>query len=456
MRFLSVRRIGWRAELAIGLTVAVIAVGVISYTVLAGAATPQTAAINYLAAQQRGDSTAIWNQTYLDTSSTANIGHSLLTRQALQAQLTASRPTYTGLRVERTDLNGNIASVELSFQQQNTRTHLTMKLRKDPARSTMGVLPVWQVIVTPALLEFKLPPFLVGLTVDGVGIELGNGDTQVAVFPGQHVLALAASDVFQATSVTVSTLQPAPTVTPVPFAFTLLSSAQTAALAAVLTNLQNCTKPTSLQPSGCPNGLIGAATGPAKWTLWGDPTSGADTAVDSSLELVAEGHYQMDVRWSGQGTFNGDHHDVVSGPYRALLAWDGAKWSIGGYVDGRGMAAAPRPAATDDVELQAVKKVFAACAASNQPSSADCPGSVVAFDYSGLTWAANGDQTSGATVTLDGDRSVFTVKGNYSMTATWTESYPYGPTVHMTKTVSGSYTADLFWDGKAIDFITFE
>src|SRR5713101_3122405 len=190
MRFLSLRRIGWRAELAIGLTVAVIAVGVISYTVLAGAATPQTAAINYLAAQHRGDSTTIWNQTYLDTSSTANIGHSLLTRQALQAQLTASRPTYTGLRVERTDLHGDTASVELSFKQQNTRTHLILKLRKDPARSTMGLLPVWQVMVMPALLEFKLPKYLGGLTVDGVGIQLGNGDTQVVVFTGKHVIAL--------------------------------------------------------------------------------------------------------------------------------------------------------------------------------------------------------------------------------------------------------------------------
>jgi hypothetical protein len=456
MGFFTLRRIGWRAELGIGLTVAVIAVGVISYTVLAGAATPQQAAMNYLAAQQHGDSTTIWNQTYLDTSSTANVGHSLLTRQALQAQLTTSRPTYSGLRVERTDLNGNTASVELSFQQQNTRPHITLKLRKDPAHATMGVFPVWQVVVTPALLDFKLPKYLGGLSVDGVGIEVGNGDTQIAVFPGQHVLALAASDVFQATSVTISALQLAPATTAVPFAFTVLPSAQTTALAAVLTNLQNCTKPTTLQPSGCPNGLLGAATGPAKWTLWGDPTSGADTAVDPSLDLVAEGHYQMDVHWSGQGTFNGDHHDVVSGPYRALLAWDGAKWSIGGYADGKGVAAAPKPAATDDVVLQAVKKVFAACVASNQPSPADCPGSVVAFDYSGLTWTANGDQTSGAPVTWDGDRSVFTVKGNYSMTASWTESYPYGPTVHMNKTVAGAYTADLFWDGKAIEFITFE
>jgi len=456
MGFFNLRRLGWRAELGIGLVVAVIAIGVISYTVLAGAATPQIAAMNYLAAQQHGDSATIWNQSYLDTSSTANVGHSLLTRHALQAQLTTSRPTYAGLRVERTDLNGNAATVELSFQQQNTRPHLTLKLRKDPARSTMGVLPVWQVVVTPALLKFKLPKYLGELTVDGVGIELGNGDTQVAVFPGQHVLALAASDVFQATSVTVSALQPAPSATPVPFAFTLLPSAQTAALATVLTNLQNCAKPTSLQPSGCPNGLIGTASGRAKWALWGDPTSAADTAVDSNLDLVAEGHYQMDVRWSGQSTFNGDHHDVVSGPYRALLAWDGAKWSIGGYVDAKGVAAVPRPVATDNVVLQAVKKAFAACAASNQPSPADCPGSVVAFDYSGLTWTANGDQTAGAVVAWDGDRSAFTVKGNYSMTATWTESYQYGPTVHMTKIVSGSYTADLFWDGKAIEFITFE
>src|SRR5713226_627856 len=456
MGFFNLRRLDWRAELAIGLVVALIAVGVISYTVLAGAATPQTAAINYLAAQQRGDATTIWNQTYLDTSSTANIGHSLLTRQALQAQLTTSRPTYTGLRGERTDINGNTASVELSFQQQNGRTHLTLKLRKYPARSTMGVLPVWQVVVTSALLAFQLPKYLGGLTVDGVSIELGNGDTQVAVFPGQHVLALAASDVFQATLVTVSALQPAPATTPVPLAFSLLPSAQTAALAAVHINLQNCAKPTTLQPSRCPNGLIGASSGPAKWTLWGDPTSGADTAVDSSLDLVAEGHYQMDVRWSGQGTFNGDHHDVVSGPYRALLDWDGTKWTVSGYADGKGVPAAARPAATDDSVLMAGKKVFASCAASNQPSPADCPGSVYAIDYSGLTWAANGDQTSGATVTWDGDRSVFTVKGNYSMTASWTESYPYGQTVHMNKTVSGSYTADLFWDGKAIDFITFE
>src|SRR5712691_5760973 len=155
MGFFRSRRLVWRAELAIGLVVALIAVGVISYTVLAGAATPQTAAMNYLAAEQRGDSTTIWNQTYLDTSSTANIGHSLLTRQALQAQLTTSRPAYSGLRVERTDLNGNTATVELSFQQKNSRPHLNLKLRKDPARSTMGVLPVWQVVVTPALLDFK-------------------------------------------------------------------------------------------------------------------------------------------------------------------------------------------------------------------------------------------------------------------------------------------------------------
>src|SRR5579859_177431 len=99
MIFFNLRRLGWRAELAIGLVVALIAVGVISYTVLAGAATPQTAAMNYLAAQQRGDSTTIWNQTYLDTSSTAGVGHSLLTRQALQAQLKTSHPAYPSLRV---------------------------------------------------------------------------------------------------------------------------------------------------------------------------------------------------------------------------------------------------------------------------------------------------------------------------------------------------------------------
>src|SRR5712692_8530176 len=105
MGFFNLRRLDWRAELAIGLVVALIAVGVISYTVLAGAATPQTAAINYLAAQERGDATTIWNQTYLDTSSTSNIGHSMLARQALKAQLTTSRPTYAGLRVERADIS---------------------------------------------------------------------------------------------------------------------------------------------------------------------------------------------------------------------------------------------------------------------------------------------------------------------------------------------------------------
>ena len=456
MGFFNLRRLGWRTELAIGLAVALIAAGLISYTVLAGAATPQSAAINYLAAEQRGDSATIWDQTYLDTSSTAGVGHSLLTRQALQAQLTTSHPAYPGLRVERADLKGATATVELSFQDQKTRPHLTLKLRKDPARSTMAVFPLWQVVVTPALLDVKLPKYAGALTVDGVGLELGDGGGLVAVFPGQHVLALAASDVFQAASVTVSALQPAPTTTAVPFDFTVLSSAQTAALAAVLTSLQNCTKPTNLQPDGCPNGLVGIATGPAQWTLWGDPTSGADVAVDSTLDLVAEGHYQMDVHWSGQSSSSGDHHDVVSGPYRALLSWDGSKWSVPSYVDGKGVALAPRPAATDDIVLQAVKKVFAACAASHQPSPADCPGSVYAIDWSGLTWTANGDQTAGAVVAWDGDRSAFTLKGNYSMTATWTESYPFGPTVHMTKTVSGSYTADLFWDGKAIDFITFE
>jgi hypothetical protein len=456
MGIFNLRRFGWRAELTIGLVVALLAVGLISYTVLAGTATPQSAATNYLAAEQRGDAATIWNQTYLDTSSTANVGLSLLTRQALQAQLTASHPTYPGLRVERADLNGRTATVELSFQEQESRPHLTLKLRKDPARTTMGIFPVWQVVVTPALLDFKLPKYTGALAVDGVGIELGAGDHQVAVFPGQHVVSLAASDVFQASSLTLQALNPAPATTAVPLAFQLIPSASSAALAAARVSMQRCGKATSLNPTGCPNNLLGVASGRIRWTLYGDPTAGADVVVDQSLDLVAEGHFQMAVRWSGQGSTSGDYHDAVSGPYRAVMAWDGTRWSVSSYADATGVAPAPRPSASDEVVLKSLRSGFAVCTASHQPSPLDCPASVVALFYSNLRWKANGDQTGGATVAWDGDRSLFVVKGTYSLTASWTESPPFEPVQPKSQTRTGQYTADLFWDGQAIDFITFE
>ena len=81
---------------------------------------------------------------------------------------------------------------------------------------------------------------------------------------------------------------------------------------------------------------------------------------------------------------------------------------------------------------------------------ADCPQRLSAPDSSNVSWTLNGDPVGGSSVTFDQNSGLFTVKGNFAMTANFDISgYPYSRPSYNT-----TYEAYLLRSAQALQLVT--
>jgi hypothetical protein len=451
------RLAGWRAALGTRLqlaTLTLLAAAVAAaagYSLLARSYSPEGAVRDYLAASERGDVSQVWADSVI-AAPAGKVDASLLDRRALQASLAlpSNRGAIPGWQVNGANLRADRATVDVSYRAGAAVRHLSLTAIPDSHHQGLGLFRRWLVLVNPAELSLAPPPNAGAASIDGLPVETGV----IAVFPGVHHLALAGSNLFLPDDQDVTVVGGSPAV--VTLNLRLTDGARANAGAVLKDAFGACAAITVLEASQCPQGIIDVAQGPVSWTLVGDPLSGVSYPVAADGSVSGQGHFQMAASYQSQTL--GAQRQAVGGGYQARLSWSGDKFTVTTIDSVKGVPAASRPAVDDSAVAAAVKTAFDSCAASTSSAPAGCPqAALILGATNNFAWKLDSDPMAGATVSFDGDRSMFVVSGNYSMTANWTETYPYDPNPHpRTKTSSGSYLGDLFWDGQKVVFVAFE
>jgi hypothetical protein len=224
------------------------------------------------------------------------------------------------------------------------------------------------------------------------------------------------------------------------------------AIDAAAKGLFDCSHATVLDPSACPQSATASApAADVQWTLLNDPAQSAAAvahttrAADGALRTIVTvyARFQMYVTYTAEGR---SQLGYSSGVAQATMTWNGSAFdpvtladgSVAGHVE-RGVVVPDlvRPAGALDVAvLGAVHDVFVDCTAPS--SGGDCPPGGVLDNPAAAQSTLTGDPTAGATVRFDRRTGLLVVNGTYSMETSAGTS------------VSGSYTASLFFDGLSL------
>jgi hypothetical protein len=220
------------------------------------------------------------------------------------------------------------------------------------------------------------------------------------------------------------------------------------AISTAATGLWDCTQVTVLDPPACPQSVTASGTiANVQWALLNDaPLSAAAVAhttraADGTTHTIVTVYerFQTDVTYTADGN---QELGYSSGVAQATMTWNGSTFdhvtftdgSVAGHVErGVSVPGLVRPAGAVDVAvLGALHDVFVACTAPS--SGGDCPPGGVLDNPTAAQSTLVGDPTDGAVVRFDSRTGLLVVTGTYSMT-TSTGS-----------TISGSYTASVFFD----------
>ena len=445
------QRLGAREELIAVIALGVLASGGLAFTVVTNQGTPAGAALAYMAAVDRADTAYVWSHSIIDSARASNSDVSLFDRSALAAQLAATAHTRSGFRVQGVSYT--------SIGPQVTLTYNTSAGRKTTSLMLRGGAPhQWTVIVEPAGLDVHLPGGAGTLTIDGLAVAGTAGkEIRIAVFPGTHELTLAASPLYLPYSGTADAELPLPALAPVSFAKVQLTAEGISDVDQTVNKALNaCAAITVLAPAGCPQSLgQDVATGPASWTLLGDPTTGSAVGLDDQSRVQVSGHVLMELSYVSQTT-NRQRVLAVGGAYAAALEWDGQAFRFASLQATSGVPDLPRPAATDAQVLAALKAQFDSCLKLQAGEGTGCLQTVAAFNASNFVWHEDSDPLQGAVLAWDGQRGIFTVAGSYALSVDYDFSPPFTPTRRIHDTSSGRYIADLYWDGSKVVFIGLE
>jgi hypothetical protein len=448
--FLS--RLGWRGEtLAIAILV-VIAASLAAHTLLVSLTAPSAYASRYVQAMARGDASAAWGSLRVAAPGSADA--TLLSRQSLAAmlELPANRQPISDVEAAEMGPSGAGVAVRVSYREAQAVRHRDLTLLPDRLQMAYFFLPHWRVVVTPVVLQLLVPDGGGTLSLDGQ--TLPAAVKTVAVFPGSHVIQIGGSRLFApATQAFATGLSP----TAVRAPLELTAAARSQAIASLKTAIQACAQATALQPPGCPQRVADVASGPARWQLYGDPAASLVFSTNDSDQLVADGRFQMSVSYASKSPIR-NRLRAVAGLYEASFGVAGEELTVKTVAPTTtAIPAVPRPSIAESDVVGSVKAAFGACAATALPSPPGCPQSVSTLTTpTNFQWHLDADPSAGAAVAWDGDQAEYRVSGSYSMTATYDETFPYEPTFHRTESSSGTYVADLFWDGSKAAFVAFE
>ena len=430
------------------LSVALVFVAVLfGNNMLARQYTPDGAVREYMGALQSGDAGKAWDSIQV-ASPTAPVAATITDRSALQAALVAGKPDIKNFTVTSTSqLDPTTTAVEVTYDSSGGSKQAKFLVRRS-GETHFGIYPVWHVVVTPTILQVTVPKGSDGVIIDSKTIALPEGKSMVAVLPLVHKVQFTATAMLAARPGTVDSF--GSLAQPVPFTPTLTAGGLAKAKAAVSAYFDNCTKQTTLSPTGCPQSLSNFWVGSGQWQLVGDPTKDLSVTFDQNLNPTGTGHFQMVFAFQEDG-YAGTRHSPSSGGYTAVLVLASSDIAVASISSAAGLPVVERPgAATDQAAKDLVTQGFAQCAGARAAAQADCPQGLAFPDVSNVTWTLNGDPLSGATVSFDPQSGLLTVQGNFNMTTKYyVQGYPYTRASYNT-----TYKAYLFWDGQALKLVT--
>jgi hypothetical protein len=443
----------WRRrsyQITAGLVALAVIAAVVANSLIARQFTADGAVRQYLGALQAGDANSAWNAIQV-TAPTQPVVVSLTSQAALQAALSTSKPDIKSFAISGdTQLDSNTTAIAFTYDTSAGSKQAKAVVQRS-GQTHFGIYPVWHLVVAPTLLQITLPKGSNGVNIDGKTISLPEGaKSTIAVLPLAHQVELKGTPLLESQTVSVDAAFSLDQ--EVVFQPHLTQAGMDKAKTAVKAAFATCARQTvpNADSGACPQSIGYSSTVSGQWQLLGDPTQDLTVTFDKDLNATGAGHFQMAFAYQSSGTL-GTLHLPASGAYGASLILAVADMSVASIQPMKGLAPLQRPAgATDQAAKDLVDKAFKRCAAARAQSVADCPQQLGDAGPTNLRWSMKGDPLAGSTVTFDPNGGLYTVHGNFRMTASYTWfGYPKTGSSFVT-----AYDAYLFWDGQGLHLVT--
>jgi hypothetical protein len=446
---LSQRR---RLQIAAGIVVALVIVGVLANNFVASQYTPEGALRAYLNALQSGNASEAWSQIQISASA-GNPTATLTEQSALQAALATAKSDFRSFDITGTTIvDANTAQLAVTFDTSKGSKQAKILVQRSGDKRFL-FYPIWRVVLAPTLLTLTLPKGVAGVSIDGRSLALPAGKSTVAVLPVAHKIVFNSTPLLAQQTVAVDTFLAGDQ--PVAYHPAFTDAGMSKARSAVTGYFNDvCIKQTTANPNSarCPQATGTYLPYSGLWHLVGDPTQDMAVASDADQNISAVGHFQMNFAYPEDGV-QGTRQVATGGGYSAALLLDGSNLTVGNIAKLDGLPALQRPAgASDQAAKDLVAKGFAQCAAVSAETVANCPQAAPDAAIANVHWGLNGDPVSVATVSYDEKSGLLTVHGNFSMSVSYTW---FGSARNRSSYVT-AYDAYLFWDGQALQLITID
>lgn len=437
---------GYQLGAVVALVLIVAGFGGNSY--LARVYTPEGAVRQYLAALQSGDSSSAWSAIHVASSGSATV--SLTDRAALGAALSSARPDIRSFAItSTTTTQSDAAQVVVSYETSSGTKDATFLVKRS-GQNALLFYPGWQVVVAPVVTQVSQPTGSGDVLIDGKSVDLAGGKATVALLPMAHQIRFAGTAMVQPQTIKVDLFSVgAQTVAYKP---TLTAVGVDKATAAIKAAFAACAAQAAPRPEGCPQSMPNSGLPTGQWQLVGDPVQGLAFAVDSTPNVVGQGHFQMVFSYTRSGV-DGGTHVPTGGGYQSILILSPEGISVGSIQSASGLSGVPRPTAATDQAVEAiVAPALKACATVISASPGACPQLFAFPDSSDYHWTLLTDPLLDARVTYDADSGLFTVKGDFKMKL----DYKLKGYAYTTYSNNTTYLAYLFWDGQKLVLVTID
>ncbi len=444
------RRPLWRRRwVQIGSVVLVLALiaAYVADNFLARQYSPDGAVRQYLAALQSGDAKTAWSVAQVAAPSQPTVA-SLVNEAAMSAALASAKPDIRGFSITgTTEINSSMDGVDFVYDTGTGSKPGKFILQRSGDNHVL-VYPSWHIVITPTLMQINLPKGSAGVAIDGQTVAVPDGKSMLAVLPLAHKIQFAGTGVLAPQTLTVDEFFSAGA--SIPYQPKLSSAGTVSANAAVKAYFEACAQQTGTAPSNCPQSYNNDFATAVHWQVTGDPTADLALGFDGGMNLVGAGHYLMVVAYQESG-LTGTAHDISAGGYSASFTLTNSGITVGSISAADSAPALQRPAAaTEQAAVALVPNALRACASVKALAPADCPQRLVSAYAQQVRWTLGGDPTAGATVSFDPKTGIFTVHGQFNMTASYTISgYPSSDSSYY-----DHYYAQLLWDGQAFQLVT--
>ncbi len=435
---------------AVTVAVVLVVVAVVGFNLVGRQYTPDGAVRQYLGALQSGDVAGAWSQIQV-AAPAPGVSASFTDQQAMRASLAAGKPDIRSFDITHTStLSSSTAEVDFSYRTSSGAKQAKFVLQRS-GDTRLAVFPIWQIEVAPTVLQLQVPAGTSGVSIDGHALSLPAGRATIAVLPLFHALHFPGSELIAPADVSIDAFFSAGQA--VAYQPKLTSAGLDKVKVALKAGFDVCSRQTSgnaADSTPCPQALSHSSSDVGLWTLIGDPTADMAIIFDQALNASAQGHFQMVFTYQAYGT---RHDEPAGGGYQADLVLGSSDVTVAKIQPATGLPQLQRPAAATDQALEAlVSSAMRQCAAARTQFVADCPQAIGAAGATNVRWTLAGDPLSSALVTFDPNGGLFTVHGNFQMSAT----YVWLGNRENANSFITFYDAYLFWDGQALVLVSID